>query len=286
MLYIYTAVVNNPKFIEMQHLTNKRFVKEDYKFIVYNDAKDWADYSNHNDINIKKEIIKTCERLNIECINIPNEHHKQVPGASDRTAEACNYMLIDQRRINDKALILDSDMFIVNDVNISEKYADYEMAIVPQKREKAARCFNQNTNQYEIIDVDYIWNGLAYFDMSIVKNKHLLDFNGFGGRCGITDTGGNMFYYLHGTPDAKIYNIQHLWSCTWDKNRFPNKLNTKLLDYLENDPKNQNDKFFAEIYDEYALHYRAGGNWEKLNREVHIKRTNMLWDTLVSIVKE
>lgn len=41
MLYIQTPVVNNPKFIEMQHMTLKRFIKDDYRFVVYNDAKDW-----------------------------------------------------------------------------------------------------------------------------------------------------------------------------------------------------------------------------------------------------
>jgi hypothetical protein len=280
MLYIQTAVVNNPKFIEMQHMTLKRFVKDDYKFVVYNDAKYWEDYSNHNDTSIKKEIIRTCERLNIECINIPNDHHVQKTSAGDRCADACNYILKDQLKNNEKALMLDSDMFIVDDINICNKYSEYEMAIVPQVREKKLRTSDNN-----VIDVHYYWNGVAFFDMPWVKNKHLLNWDALGGRCAATDVGGEMYRHIHETPHSKTYSIPHLMTGHWNRTHFPDHLNPVLMNYLENDPKNFDGNYFAEIYDGYIFHYRAGGNWEKLNKEVHQMRTNLLWDTLVSIVK-
>lgn len=280
MLYIQTAVVNNPKFIEMQHMTFKKFVKDDYKFVVYNDAKDWEDYSNYYDSSIKKEIIRTCERLNIECINIPNQHHHTKTSASDRTADSCNIILKDQIKNDEKALLIDSDMFIVNDINISQKYADYDMAVVDQERNINIKEMNK------MLNLKYYWNGLAYFDMPRVKNKHLLNWNGFGGVCQVTDTGGEMFRHIVGTPDCKRYSIPHLMTCYWNKMHFPNHINTSLLNFLENDPKNVNNNYFGELYDGYILHYRSGGNWEHLNREIHEFRTNLLWDTLVSLVKE
>ena len=39
MLLITTSVVNNPLFIEMQYMTLKKFVKNPFKYVVYNDAK-------------------------------------------------------------------------------------------------------------------------------------------------------------------------------------------------------------------------------------------------------
>lgn len=282
MLYIQTAVVNNPKFIEMQHMTLEKFVKDDYKFIVYNDAKDWPDFSNHNDDTIKKEISRTCERLNIECINIPNEHHKQKTSAGDRCADACNFILKDQIKNNEKTMMLDSDMFIINDINICKKYEDYDMAVVKQVREQVIR-----TRDNRKIDADYYWNGLVYFDMPNVQNKHLLNWNGLGGTCGATDVGGEMFYHIHQTPKTKVYSIPHLMTGYWNKEHFPNNLNPLLMNYLDNDPKNDaNGNYFAEVYDDYIFHYRAGGNWEGLTKELHQMRTNLLWDTLVSIVKE
>lgn len=283
MLYIQTAVVNNPKFIELQQMTLKRFVKDDYKFVVYNDTKDWPDYSNHNDPTIKKEIVKTCERLNIECINIPNDHHREKTiYAGDRCADACNFILKDQIKNNEKAMMLDSDMFIINDINITEKYANYDMAVVNQVREKVLR--RQDNDQ--LLDADYYWNGLAYFDMPRVKNKHLLNWNGLGGKCAATDVGGEMYYHIHQTPDSKTYSIPYFMSCYWNKMHFHDHLNPILLNFLENDPKNKNNNYYAEIYDGYIFHYRAGGNWDGVGKEMHTKRTDLLWDTLVTILKE
>lgn len=266
MLYIYTAVVNNPKFIEMQHMTNKKFIKDDYKFIVYNDAKDWEDYSNHNDPSIKKQIRNICEKLNIECIDINNKHHINVPGASDRTADSCNEILKDQIKKNNQSLLLDSDMFIINDINILQKYGDYNIAIVPQER------FN----------IKYFWNGLTFFNMPKINNKHLLNWNIITG----TDTGGMMYHFLKSDPYLNIYNINHLWSLNWNKENAPNNLNPILYDFLDNDFKNENGKYFAELYDNTFLHYRAGGNWMKENENQHIIRTDLLFNTLSKLVKE
>ena len=72
---VITAVVNNPIFIEIQYYTLKKYMKCDYEFIVFNDAKLFPDYSNGGDINIKEIIEKLCKNLKIKCINIPNEHH-------------------------------------------------------------------------------------------------------------------------------------------------------------------------------------------------------------------
>ena len=49
---IVTAVVNNPVFIEIQYYTLQKYMKCDYEFIVFNDAKSFSDYSNGGDISI------------------------------------------------------------------------------------------------------------------------------------------------------------------------------------------------------------------------------------------
>jgi len=41
---------------------------------------------------------------------------------------------------------------------------------------------------------------------------------------------------------------------------------------LERIVKNQGGKFWCELYDERFMHYRAGGNWEHLDRSVHDER--------------
>src|SRR6056300_184478 len=80
---IITSVVNNPTFIEIQYHTFKKYLKlskdngecEEFEFIVFNDAKPFADYSNDGDITLRTKIADTCARLNIKCYMVPNEHH-------------------------------------------------------------------------------------------------------------------------------------------------------------------------------------------------------------------
>ena len=49
---IVTSVVNNPTFIEIQYYTLQKYFKGEYEFIVFNDAKDFPDFTNGNDITI------------------------------------------------------------------------------------------------------------------------------------------------------------------------------------------------------------------------------------------
>ena len=108
---IVTAVVNNPGFIEIQYYTLKKYFKGDYEFIVFNDAKDFPDFSNYGNTGIKKQIEAMCSRLNIQCINIPNQNHKIISCAATRCADSMNYILHYQLQNPDKYLLLDSDMF-------------------------------------------------------------------------------------------------------------------------------------------------------------------------------
>ena len=273
MLLITTSVVNNPLFIEMQYMTLKKFVKNPFKYVVYNDAKSWKEYSNHYDENVRNDISSLCSKLNIECININNEHHKnlnETNNPSTRAAESCNHMLKDHIESNTKTIQFDSDMFLIDYLDIEEKYKECELAIIPQHR----------VDRDAGLDINYAWNGLVYFDMPLVKNKHLLNW----GLIPHADSGGAFHNYFINTPDASMRKINHLSSGTWNKNDFPENINKNILNFLENDPKNVNGKYFAELYDDIFLHYRAGGNWMLESKELHDKRTKLLWDSIVSII--
>lgn len=284
---IVTAVVNNPIFIEIQYYTLKKYFKGDYEFIVFNDAKNFPDFTNGNDITIKSQIQDICSKLNITCINIPNKNHETNTNASERTADSMNYILEYQKNNPDKYLLLDSDMFLVDYFDI-DKYSEYDCAIVLQ-------------NRYSNVDghlINYFWNGIYYFDMTKMQNKELLNWNCVPG----TDTGGMMEEWLKKQigdtplPDINelrwggkfsrhsnnIYFIQHLWSYTWDISELPENLkNDKLILFLQKDLRNQNNKFFCEIYDDTFLHYRAGGNWRHEGMQIHNEMSTLLKTTLL-----
>jgi|UniRef100_A0A6C0LSW2 hypothetical protein len=279
---IVTAVVNNPDFIEIQYHTLNKFFKGPYEFIVFNDAKDFPDFTNEGDITIKNAIENTCKTLGIQCINVPNEQHKTIKCAATRCADSMNYILKYQLQNPDKYLLLDSDMFLIDDFDI-DKYSKYDCAIVLQSR-------NNHT-------INYFWNGIYYFDFNKMKNTELLNWN----TCTYCDVGGMMREwlslqlngaYIPNTDEIRwtnntfhsdnTYFIKHLWSCSWDISELPSGLrNSNILNFLSYDIRNKNDKFFCEIYDDVFLHYRAGGNWNGEGMNIHKQLTQSLKTVLL-----
>jgi hypothetical protein len=277
---IITSVVNNPVFIEIQYYTLQKYFKGEYEFIVFNDAKDFPDFTNYNDVTIKTQIQELCNKLKIKCINIPNDYHIHM-SMSNRHADTFNKHILSYQLQNpDKYLLLDSDMFLLDYFDI-KKYSNYDCAIVLQA----------------INNIGYLWPGLCYFDMTKMKHFELINWSLLSGF----DSGGMTQHWLKkqmgNTPMPNtdeirwsnkefhtndIYFIKHLWSGSWNMNELPNNLqNNKLITFLKNDVRNVNDKFFCEIYDNVFLHYRAGGNWRKEGEKMHTLMSQKLKDCLL-----
>jgi hypothetical protein len=278
---IVTAVVNSVDFIKIQYYTLKKYFKGGYEFIVFNDAKEFPDFTNGGDLTIKGRIMELCAKLNIKCIDIPNEHHRYMDMSTRHVDTFNNYVLEYQKANPDKYLILDSDMFLVDYFDI-DKYTSYESAIVLQRRE----------------DIHYFWPGLCYLDFTKINNIGLLD---WGCKIGC-DTGGMMQEWLQlqmqgkEVPDTDsirwtnnkyqtdtIYFIKHLCSGSWKLSELPENLkgNQALVGFLMDDTRNENGKFFCEIYDNVFLHYRAGGNWRGEGMGLHTELTEKLKSALI-----
>jgi hypothetical protein len=278
---IVTSVVNNPIFIEIQYYTLKKYFQGEYEFIVFNDAKDFPDFTNGYDVTIKQQIQDICNKLNITCINIQNEHHKFFD-MSTRHVDTLNKHILKYQKDNpDKYLLLDSDMFLVDYFDIN-KYSNYDCAIVLQSRKNEG----------------YLWPGLCYLDITKMNNFDLINWS----LCPGFDTGGMTKEWLKkqmvNTPIPNtdeirytnkefhinnIYFIKHLWSCSWDISELPKNLqdNKKLIEFFHNDVRNVNGKFFCEIYDNVFLHYRSGGNWRNEGLELHKNLSQLLKKSLL-----
>lgn len=282
---VLTPVVNNPHFIEIQYWTLKKYMKCPYEFIVFNDAKDFSDFTNNGDITIKEQIETICAKLGIPCINIPNAHHRDLKDAAIRCAQSYNYILNYQRQNPDIYLVLDSDMFLIDDFDPETHYRDYDCAVVIQR--------------HEILSWDYFWNGIFYFNMLKMNNQELLDWNIYDDKYK-TDVGGMMNAWIkkqttnvprgdiirwNDTPfhcDG-IYYMRHLWSCSWNESELPANLvgRADLLKFLKINPRNKDGKFFCEIYDKKFLHYRAGGNWLGEGMHLHNVLSKLLKTILI-----
>lgn len=278
---VITAVVNNPTFIRIQHATLQKYFQGDFEFIVFDDSKPFPDFTNGYDISVKTQIQSVCKSLGISCIQIPNDHHRQIQSASIRCADAINFMLQYQLQHPDKYLCLDSDMFLIRPFHPS-RYENFKCAVIISKRDT----------------ITYLWNGLYYFDIPKLKHLDILNWNMYPG----CDTGGMTHKWLSlmldgsvpPTPEELRYGnniatssvlfLHHLWSCTWDLSELPSNLfDSELISFLQSDPRNKDGKFFCELFDDIFLHYRAGGNWRQEGMNLHIQLAKRLETVLTNL---
>lgn len=251
---IFTHAYNRPDFIEIQYKSFKKFLKDDYTFVVFNDATNPA---------IEQQIYKTCEQCGIECIRIPQDIHNRAylyrrPGepmqnANIRCANVVQYSLntlgFDHNGI---VAIFDSDLFLIREFSIVKFMESYDIAGVAQDRDNNVR---------------YFWNGLVFMDMQRLPNKRTIDFN-----CGIVngspcDVGGYTHHYLSNNPTVRV----HFFNVDFIHNfNFVSAQQTKEV------PIQEGNIFF---------HYYAGTNWVGYNPHYLAEKTalfNAFFDRLLS----
>lgn len=252
---IITHSFNRPDFIEIQDKTFKKFLKDDYTFVVFNDAPQEE---------VSNQIIETCNRLNLPCIRIPQSIH-DAPYLQRWPGEEYNHPCVRCANVvqfsldtlgfdhNGIVMIIDSDMFLVKEFCVQDFLTGFDIAGVPQSREH----------------VKYIWNGLVFFNMQTLPDKKTIDFN-CGKVDGIgVDVGGHTYNYFKSHPEVIIKVI--------DNGHYPSN-------FIVSESTNENVKFlfshnvndFEFLLKNSFFHYRSGGNWNNQPKEYHEKKTIVL----------
>lgn len=279
-LLIFSYSHNRPEFIEIQYKTFNKFLMEDYKFIVFNDA---------STENMAQEISDTCQRLGISSIRIPQGIHTypylpRWPGESSDhpTVRNVNVVQYSLHTIgfhhDDILLLLDSDIFLVKRFNAHDFLAGYDIG--GRLLKIGARQADEIADKNEIT---YLWHGLAFLDLRTLPNIYTLSFNcgKVEDRC--VDAGGHSYYYLKHNPAIKRRFINHNFSnelscdmCRLDKL----KVCTHNKSVLEARGLNNSQiqlchtchdiEFF---HDNTFMHYRAGSNWNYKSEEYHRNKT-------------
>ena len=265
---IVCVTTNNPVFIELQYNSIKKFFKSEKEpeIIIFNDAKNWPDLTNFNDTTMKQQIINMCKKLNIPCINIPNNHHRNQPSPSLRHGDSVNFISKFMLYNPDSYLMLDCDMFFIDYFDIKE-FEKYDFCYINQ-----SRTVNNNI-------INYPWPNYFYINIHNIPNKELLNWSTDEGL----DAGGKNALWLSKLDKNKVLQINHLWSCHWNYQDLPKDININIRQFLDNDVRNTNGKYFAELYNEKILHYRGGSNWMNNSNEMHNRLTQLLKVTLSKI---
>lgn len=287
---IFTYSYNRPDFIELQHKTFKKFLQDEYQFVVFNDARD---------PHLYKKIKETCKKLNIKCIKIPQEIHarpylQRGPGESydNPSVRNCNVVQYSLDHYgfyhDDIVVLLDSDMFLVKPFSIKQFMQNYDVAALPQ---------SQGT------EIRYLWIGLVFLNMATMPNKTTINFN-----CGKindlhVDTGGYTHYYLQSNPTARVHDMNLMYTetlacdvCCQEKNISACTHNTLVLQqrqcnpsfikFLQSGPSTGYHPYYMELLlDQTFLHYRSATNWNGKAQEYHRQKTKILTDFINEITK-
>lgn len=266
---IFTYAFNRPDFIEIHYKTFKKFLLDEYEFIVFNDAIDQQ---------LCIQIEQVCAKYEIRCIRIPQDIHPLEYNASVRNCDVVNYSLKTIGFYHDDIVALfDSDLFLVRKFSIKDYMKDHDIAGQWQSRDS----------------VNYLWIGLTFLNMATMPNKNTINFGlGFIGNTN-TDSGGFTHFYLKNNPNVRVKwfdNIVYVseLTCNQCKSKATPICNHQIpymhllefsnpLIYLSQLSRNS----ISEIYLKNTfLYYRAGSNWNCESAEYHTNKTRLLYSFL------
>ncbi len=240
---LFTYAYNRPDFIEIQYKTFKKFLKDDYEFVVFNDARDGA---------MERQINTMCQRYGIRCIRIPQEIHerpylKRWPGESYHAPAVrnCNVVMYSLNEVgfhhDGIVALFDSDLFLAREFSLEAYMKNYDLAGLEQPRP----------------GVIYLWIGLAFLDMRTMPNKRTIDFNCGRAENTPVDSGGQTYYYMKNNPQAQV--------------RFFEPGFIHNFHFIDGQTQN------IDLQDSNVfVHYYAGTNWTNYPEQYHRNKTIVL----------
>lgn len=285
---IITHNYNCPRFIEVQAKTFKKFLKDDYEYVVFNDA---------NNQNMADQIENMCTTHNVSHVRIPQEIHDRpyqqrdgkYPNSAPHVRHAdCVQYSMDTLGFDhdDIILMLDSDMILIHPLSLSDYMKDKDIAAF-------IRTFRDQ--------VHFLWPGLTILNMKTLPEKRTLCFNTGTINGAPADSGGFTYYYLIKHPELRVVDINTIFShqlFLGDKHLNRQADNgtdvhetVKMSLYKNNkftDPEikfllKQPDTF--EFYlDHCFLHYREGSNYTKQPQNYHDHKFQVFTELLNEIL--
>lgn len=222
MIEIFIPVVNRPDFLSKQINLFSKYFKSDYRLNVVIDTKD-------------KKIIDSflfiCSKNKINFFKKPYRKISDPAYACEDTIDWIINELIYKTYSKSKVLILDSDMFLINDFDFKNYASNFKIIGVIQYRK----------------NIQYLWNGIIFLNMiELNKFEDKISFKIINNKNIKTDVGGETYLFL---------------------NKYKNVL-TKIIDveypikYQDIDLIKSNKNYNFELYlNKTFFHYRSGTNW-------------------------
>jgi hypothetical protein len=308
---IFTYAYNRPEFIEWQYHTFKKFVQDDYEFVVFNDATTYI---------LNKKIREKCTQFGLRCIQIPQDIHDNSailhPEANGPSARNCNVVKYSLDNLgfyhDDIVVLVDSDLFLIKPFSFKEYLSGYQIGGRYRTCAELHDCMKDHPALPYIHT--YLWIGLVFIDIPHLPNVHHLNFN--SGRINgvFYDTGGGSATYLKNNPTVKVKdfevyklenlictdcfskivmafnhdtNCEHLvrGGCTHN-NALLKKCNFSdtTIQFLEQYPIGKPLVSRIEFYlHDTFLHFREGSNYGNYPEHIYATKMNIIREYIISL---
>ncbi len=138
---------NRPDFIQLQLESFKKHIKDDYEWIVLNNA--------HFNNDKTEEIDEACAELGVDSMRLLHKNGEyNGRDVSYLVGDSLNLMWNTRFKHTDGIfVILDCDFFLTDDISFNELLEGYDMAFVPSYT----------------LNVAWPWSGIMVFDMKNIK---------------------------------------------------------------------------------------------------------------------
>lgn len=230
---IFSFAVNDKFPIDIMYRQYKKYMKEDFEFILFNDAAD---------SQMEKNIDTIAAYNQIKCIRVPQNIHT-IHNPSACYAATLNWALHTYavQNNNETIVFMHTDVFPICDVSISEILGSNIIA---------------STAEFRIMDgkgVSYLYPAFTIINMKLIKNINELDF----GLCPGLDVGGNTKEFIK--ANAALVKF------------IPNHQTSYFIGTLNDEPIAKYYKTDLEICRKHGIsagwiaegfyHYMAGSQW-------------------------
>ena len=247
---------NKHDFIETQLQSFRKNLKEDFEFIVFDNAA----FTVGSQPGESEKINETCARLGVRVIEILKD--PEIVKACEAIETTCKmfdrlglysnanvasaYPLCwawarHMHKEREPIVLMHSDIFLTREGSFSDILNEYQVCFVPQSREGAH---------------EYMWDVFVILDMAKLSNPETI--NWYCGKVNgvAVDVGGQTGHYLKSHPELKLLRVdfEHF-------DKFP------VLDFVPSDYE-----IFSINGKETLIHYRSGSNWNHRTSEYHEKK--------------
>jgi len=248
MIKILSIHSHRPDFVKMQAITFQRWLKPEFDLTIINNARD---------AETRDLISQAAEDYGLNVVHFESDIPFSLCGKHH--AMALNYAWQNWRSLYDFTMVMDGDVFLLDDFDVREYMGSAPLAGAYQQRHNAL-----TRQRYH-----YLGPILAIASHTLPDTERM-DWEG----CEVDgivnlDTGGKLYYYFRRFPEtvkAKTLSMLQTWDINYE--------NQNVIVLPEKMIEQYDERFGVQMFQEVFLHYTRSSNWDWKEESFHRAKTS------------